>query len=281
MQGKKDVIDILNEALKHELGAVSQYWLHYRMLDNWGFTKLAKKERKELIEEMQHADKLVARIIFLEGLPNLQYIAPLMIGQNLKEVLECDLKGEFNARDLYTRAREICRKNEDLVSMQLFEELLKDEEGHIDFLETQLDLMDKIGVQNYGQLQADAADEVEGKRDHPSSRTRGTRYPGPARSQRCRAIRIASARASASGMTGGKSTLNPRTTCASDWRRIWRGGRRPPSCRRGRTGGGARFPDRTAARGAPLRARSCAPSPTAASRSPLTTGATRCSVVAG
>ena len=109
MKGKKEVIDILNDALKHELGAVNQYWLHYRMLDNWGFTKLAKKERKESIEEMQHADKLVVRILFLEGLPNLQYIAPLMIGQNLKEVLECDLKGEYNARDLYTRARGICR----------------------------------------------------------------------------------------------------------------------------------------------------------------------------
>jgi bacterioferritin len=161
MQGKKEVIDILNDALKHELGAVNQYWLHYRMLEIWGFTKLAKKERKESIEEMQHADKLVARIIFLEGLPNLQYIAPLMIGQNLKEVLECDLKGEFNARDLYTKAREICRKNEDLVSMQLFEKLLEDEESHIDFLETQLDLLSKIGVQNYGQLQADAADDSD------------------------------------------------------------------------------------------------------------------------
>ena len=162
MKGKKEVIDILNDALKHELGAVNQYWLHYRMLDNWGLTKLAKKERKESIEEMQHADKLVVRILFLEGLPNLQYIAPLMIGQTLKEVLECDLKGEYNARDLYTRARGICRTHEDLVSMQLFEDLLKDEESHIDFLETQLDLMDKIGVQNYGQLQADAADDVEG-----------------------------------------------------------------------------------------------------------------------
>ena len=162
MKGKKEVIDILNDALKHELGAVNQYWLHYRMLDNWGFTKLAKKERKESIEEMQHADKLVVRIIFLEGLPNLQYIAPLMIGQSLKEVLECDLKGEYSARDLYTRARAICRTHEDLVSMQLFEDLLKDEESHIDFLETQLDLMDKIGVQNYGQLQADAADDAEG-----------------------------------------------------------------------------------------------------------------------
>jgi bacterioferritin len=162
MKGKKDVIDILNEALKHELGAVNQYWLHYRMLEDWGYTKLAKKERKESIEEMQHADKLVARIIFLEGHPNLQYIAPLIIGQNIKEVLESDLKGEYLARDLYTRAREICRNAEDLVSMALFEELLADEEGHIDFLETQLDLLDKIGVQNYGHLQADSADDVEG-----------------------------------------------------------------------------------------------------------------------
>ncbi len=160
MKGKKEVIDILNEALKLELGAINQYWLHYRMLDNWGYTRLGKKERKELIEEMHHADKLVDRILFLEGLPNLQHVAPLMIGQNIKEVLECDLKGEHIARDTYTRAREICRRNEDLVSMQLFEELLKDEEGHIDFLETQLDLLDKIGVQNYGQLQSDPADEV-------------------------------------------------------------------------------------------------------------------------
>lgn len=162
MKGKKEVIDILNDALKHELGAVNQYWLHYRMLNNWGYTKLAKKERMESIEEMQHADKLVDRIIFLEGLPNMQHIAPLMIGQDIKEVLECDLRGELNARDLYTRAREICRRNEDLVSMALFEELLEDEEGHIDFLETQLDLLGKIGVQNYGQLQADAADGAEG-----------------------------------------------------------------------------------------------------------------------
>jgi bacterioferritin len=159
MKGKKEVIDILNEALKLELGAVNQYWLHYRLLENWGFTKLAKKERAESIEEMQHADKLVVRIIFLEGFPNLQYVAPMMIGQNVKEVLECDLKGEHLARDLYTKGREVCRKVEDYVSMQLFEELLKDEEGHIDFLETQLDLLDKIGVQNYGQLQADSADE--------------------------------------------------------------------------------------------------------------------------
>ncbi len=162
MKGKKEVIDVLNEALKLELGAVNQYWVHFRMLENWGFTRLAKKERKESIEEMQHADKLVHRIIFLEGLPNLQYVAPLMIGQNLKEVLECDLKGEHIARDTYTRARDVCRRNEDYVSMALFEELLKDEEGHIDFLETQLDLVSRIGIENYGQLQSDPADEAKG-----------------------------------------------------------------------------------------------------------------------
>jgi bacterioferritin len=161
MKGNQEVIDILNEALKHELGAINQYWVHYRMLENWGYTRLAKKERKESIEEMEHADKLVSRIVFLDGHPNLQEVAPLRIGQHIKEVLECDLKAELDARDLYTRARDLCRQKEDLVSMQLFEELLKDEEGHIDFLETQLDLLDKIGVQNYGQLQADPADKVE------------------------------------------------------------------------------------------------------------------------
>ncbi|HRN85135.1 MAG TPA: bacterioferritin, partial [Hyphomicrobium sp.] len=103
MQGKSEVIEILNEALKLELGAVNQYWLHYRLLENWGFTKLAKKERAESIEEMQHADRLVERIIFLEGHPNLQYVAPLMIGENLKEVLECDLKGEKIAHETYIR----------------------------------------------------------------------------------------------------------------------------------------------------------------------------------
>lgn len=165
MKGKKPVIDILNEALKLELGAVNQYWVHYRLLDDWGFTKLAKKEREESIEEMHHADKLVMRIIFLEGHPNLQYIAPLMIGQNIKEVLECDLKGEYIARDLYTKGRELCRSEEDYVSMALFEELLKDEEGHIDFLETQLDLLQAIGVENYGQLQSGSADHSKGHDD--------------------------------------------------------------------------------------------------------------------
>jgi bacterioferritin len=159
MKGTKEVIEILNAALKLELGAVNQYWLHYRMLENWGYTKLAKKERAESIEEMQHADKLVSRIIFLEGLPNLQHVAPLMIGENVKEVLECDLKGEKIAHETYIRGRDICRDAKDYVTMDLFEELIKDEEGHIDFIETQLDLMAQIGKENYGQLQADSADE--------------------------------------------------------------------------------------------------------------------------
>lgn len=157
MQGHKDVVDILNESLRLELGAINQYWLHYRLLANWGFTKLAAKERAESIEEMVHADKLVDRIIFLEGHPNLQTVAPLMIGQNIKEVLECDLKGEHIARDTYTRGRDICQAHKDYVTMEIFEDLLKDEEGHIDFLETQLDLIKRIGVENYGLLQSGPA----------------------------------------------------------------------------------------------------------------------------
>ncbi len=162
MKGNKEVIEALNYALKLELGAVNQYWLHYRRLDNWGFTRLAKKERAESLEEMNHADKLITRIIFLEGFPKMQEIAPMMIGENLKEVLECDLKGEYIAQEFYTKARDLCRSHKDFVSMDLFEHLLKDEEGHIDFIETQLDLLKAIGIENYGQLQSDPANEVEG-----------------------------------------------------------------------------------------------------------------------
>jgi bacterioferritin len=162
MKGNKAVIDALNEALKLELGAVNQYWLHYRRLDDWGFTRIAKKEREESIEEMHHADKLITRILFLEGFPKMQEIAPLMIGESLKEVLECDLKGEYVAQEFYAKSRELCREHKDYVSMQLFEELLKDEEGHIDFIETQLDLLKSVGIQNYGQMQADPTNEIEG-----------------------------------------------------------------------------------------------------------------------
>lgn len=160
MKGETRVIERLNEALFLELGAVNQYWLHYRLLEDWGYAKLAKKERAESIEEMQHADRLVARIIFLEGHPNLQSVAPLRIGQNVREVLEADLAGEYDARASYKLSREICQEAGDYVSMGLFDELLKDEEGHIDFLETQLELLGKIGEERYALLNAAAADEA-------------------------------------------------------------------------------------------------------------------------
>ena len=162
MKGNPRVIDYLNKALTHELTAVNQYWLHYRLLDDWGYQKLGKKEREESIEEMQHADKLVTRIIFLEGFPNMQKLDPLMIGQNVKEILECDLKAEYSARALYMEARAACREAEAYVTMMLFEDLLKDEEGHIDYIETQLGLLNDIGAQNYGQLNADSADNADG-----------------------------------------------------------------------------------------------------------------------
>ena len=161
MKGDAKVIDYLNQSLRHELTAVNQYWLHYRLLEDWGYIKLAKKERKESIEEMQHADKLVNRIVFLEGFPNLQQLNPLRIGQNVKEVLEADLEGEYDARTLYNEAREVCRAANDYVSMKLFEDLLGDEESHINFLETQLKLLGDIGPERYGLLQAEGADEAE------------------------------------------------------------------------------------------------------------------------
>ena len=161
MKGDANVIEYLNKSLRHELTAVNQYWLHYRLLDDWGFRKLAAKEREESIEEMQHADKLIERIIFLEGHPNLQTLDPLKIGENIEEVLKSDLEAEYSARALYKEAREACRDAGDYVTMQLFEGLLSDEEGHIDFIETELELMEKIGVQNYGQLQATPANEAE------------------------------------------------------------------------------------------------------------------------
>jgi bacterioferritin len=161
LKGDKKVIEQLNEALYLELGAVNQYWLHYRLLEDWGYTLLAKKERAESIEEMQHADKIVARIIFLEGHPNLQTVAPLRIGQNVKEVLEADLAGEYDARAAYKKSRDVCHDAGDYVTMKLFEGLLMDEEGHIDFLETQLELLETLGSEKYGQLNASPANEAE------------------------------------------------------------------------------------------------------------------------
>jgi bacterioferritin len=151
MRGDPRVIEYLNKGLRSELTAVNQYWLHYRLLDNWGYRALAKQWRKESIEEMQHADKFVDRIIFLEGFPNMQVLDPLHIGQTVKEVIECDLQAELSARALYQEAATHCHAVKDYVSRDLFEELMHDEEGHIDFLETQLELIAKLGLELYAQ----------------------------------------------------------------------------------------------------------------------------------
>ncbi len=160
MKGDEKVIDYLNRALRSELTAVNQYWLHYRLQEDWGYGHVADKSREESIEEMHHADRLIERIIFLEGHPNLQKLDPLRIGQTLRETLEADLAAEQEARALYKEAREHCESAGDYVSKNLFEELLLDEEGHIDFLETQLALFDEIGAERYGQLQAKPANDA-------------------------------------------------------------------------------------------------------------------------
>ena len=161
MKGDAKNIEYLNAALRSELTAVSQYWLHYRLQEDWGFGRIAKKSREESIEEMHHADRLIERIIFLEGHPNLQKLDSLRIGQTLRETLESDLAAEHDARTLYLEAREYCSSVNDQVSKSLFDDLIEDEEGHIDFLETQLQLFDTIGAQNYGQLNANPADEAK------------------------------------------------------------------------------------------------------------------------
>src|SRR5882757_1465786 len=146
MKGDAKVIDYLNKGLRSELTAINQYWLHYRLLENWGYNELASKWRKESIEEMHHADKFIDRIIFLDGFPNLQVLDPLHIGQNVREVLDCDLAAEMSARALYEEAATHCHGVKDYVSRDLFEELMHDEEEHIDFHETQLDLVAKLGL---------------------------------------------------------------------------------------------------------------------------------------
>ena len=151
MRGEATVIEYLNKALRHELTAVNQYWLHYRLLENWGYNTLAKIWRKESIEEMEHADKLVHRIIFLDGFPNMQVLDPLHIGQTVKEVLDCDLAAEMSARALYEEAATHCHAVKDYVTRDLFEKLMKDEEKHIDFLETQLELVKRLGLELYAQ----------------------------------------------------------------------------------------------------------------------------------
>jgi bacterioferritin len=151
MKGNPGVVDFLNKALRHELTAINQYWLHYRLLGNWGYKSLAKQWRKESIEEMEHADKIVDRIIFLDGFPNMQVLDPLHIGQTVKEVLDCDLAAEMSARALYEEAATYCHSVKDYVTRDIFEKLMHDEEEHIDFLETQLDLVTKLGLELYAQ----------------------------------------------------------------------------------------------------------------------------------
>ena len=161
MKGNEKVIEYLNKALRSELTAVSQYWLHYRLQDDWGLAAMAAKSREESIEEMHHADRLIERIIFLEGHPNLQKLDALRIGETPRETLEADLAAEQEAAALYRGARDVCNQVNDYVSQKLFEDLLADEEGHIDFLETQLDLYDRVGEQNYAQLNAAKMDDAE------------------------------------------------------------------------------------------------------------------------
>lgn len=165
MKGDTKVIEYLNRSLRSELTAVSQYWLHFRMLNNWGYIDLARFWRKESIEEMNHADRFIDRILFLEGFPNLQELEPLRIGQNVQEVIECDLAAEHGARNLYLEAAQYCHSINERVSMRLFEELAEDEEGHIDFLETQLDLIKQIGLPLYAQRHIGGLEPIAPEKD--------------------------------------------------------------------------------------------------------------------
>ena len=151
MKGDSNVIEYLNQGLKAELAAINQYYLHSKIFGNWGLGKLAKKEYDESIDEMRHADKFIERILFLEGAPNLQDAGKLIIGKTVKECIEGDLELEQRARSFYIEASDYCDKNKDYGSRDLFEKILESEEEHIDWLETQLDLIERIGEQNYQQ----------------------------------------------------------------------------------------------------------------------------------
>ena len=157
MKGDPKVIELLNEALKHELTAINQYWLHYRMLDNWGVGKLAEYERQESIDEMKHADRFAERVLFLEGLPNFQMLGRLRIGETVEEILKADLELEYEAAKLYREGADYCDSVRDYVSRDLFVAVLADEEKHIDYIETQFEMIARMGLQNYVQLNSEAA----------------------------------------------------------------------------------------------------------------------------
>ena len=149
MKGDAKVIDYLNRVLKNELTAINQYFLHARMADNWGLTKLYKKEYEESIDEMKHADKLIKRVLFLEGLPNLQDLGKLYIGENVREMLECDLRLEHEAIPLLREAIAHCEGCSDYITRELLEDILESEEEHVDWLDTHLALLDKVGEPNF------------------------------------------------------------------------------------------------------------------------------------
>ena len=159
MKGDTKVIEILNEALKNELTAINQYFLHYRMLEHWGITKLAKAEYEESIDEMKHADRLAARILFLDGLPNFQLLGRLRIGETVEELLKADLALENDAIPQLRDGIAQCEQIKDYISRDLLQSILDSEEEHVDFLETQFEMIERMGIQNYVQLQSKAAGE--------------------------------------------------------------------------------------------------------------------------
>ncbi|OHD09263.1 bacterioferritin [Sphingopyxis sp. RIFCSPHIGHO2_12_FULL_65_19] len=154
MKGDEKVIDFLNEALKNELTAINQYWLHYRMLDNWGVARLAAFEREESIDEMKHADKLADRVLFLGGLPNFQLLGRLRVGETVEEILRADLAVEEEAIPLLKDAIAHCESVRDYVSRDLFADILESEEHHVDELEKQFEMIERMGIENYIQLQS-------------------------------------------------------------------------------------------------------------------------------